>query len=220
MEKYRVGLANNCAINLDSHEKYTKTEVMDKIKELRANSAIRSSKKQYDQAANLLKYIFTNDEIEVKVVIKDEYQEANQKCIETLEEWYQVDKQVKQRKKSTLKVLLGVSILAGGFTLYANSSYRRISDLTLETQIHGGYGVAEDGDKINPYLDHSCFLGENEDRKTVDQRIEEYCQKYDLGEEVAEAAKEKFDAYYVDDVDKAEDIDLYDIYKESNGKSK
>ena len=33
---------------------------------------------------------------------------------------------------------------------------------------------------------------------------------YKLGEEVAKAAKEKFDAYYVDDVDKAEDIDLYE----------
>lgn len=107
---------------------------------------------------------------------------------------------------------MGISGLTGALYSHANpSNYNIIKNLEDETKIHGGYSdiVADDMTLEN----HSCHIG-TPDEGSVEDRIIKYSEKYNLPDELTDAAIVKFKLYYDNEFEQAESIDLKSIYKE------
>lgn len=129
------------------------------------------------------------------------------------------------RRKLKFKKFVAISLvgitLTGTVTagvIYSNSDYKIISSLESEIEIHSGYGYLGDK-KINPFYDHGCAIGSSEEG-SVEDRIISYCDDNNLSEETKNAAIQKFDLLYDDNVKEAEKIDLYEINKNFNKKNK
>ncbi|MDD6224298.1 MAG: hypothetical protein PUB18_04785 [bacterium] len=222
MKEIKIAMYADYAKDVDSDEIWKKDDVVEYIKNMRVNSSSNRSSK-CDSKAKVVKYIFESDGKVVRVGISEKYKNVNKEYIEALEEWLFIDKKHRGHiLKPITKIAItatGLSLLAASYKLYYTSPEYRISKLIWETDVHGGHGWIGD-EKAYPQYSHGCIFGENTGGKSLDERIEEYCIKYDLGEDITQAAQEKMRAYLNDDLETAESIDLHDIYRESKGNSK
>lgn len=215
MKEYKIIFREDYARVIESGI-YSQEDIIENISELRLSSHDKSSKKIDRQGSNILKYEFTNDDIKTEIIIGRKDKKANKEYIKSLEKWCEEDKKKKKAKiVKGLTTFAGASLIIGGYLLHHNSASSRLSVLTTETKIHGGCEISADGSVVDPSLPHGCAFGENKDKKTVEERIEDYCIKYDLGEDVEEAAKQKFDSYYKNEFNSGENIDLQKVYTKS-----
>lgn len=119
-------------------------------------------------------------------------------------------------KRTLLQITIFGSMGIGGLTgvLYSHANpndYTIIKNLEDETKIHGGYAefVVDNMTLEN----HPCHIGAS-DEGSLEDRIIKYAEKYNLPDEVTDAAIVKFKLYYDNEFEKAENINLKNIYKE------
>lgn len=193
---------------------YDREAVVEMIKTQRANSITMNSKRVYDKKKKQLEYTFENDNEKTVITIKNKDLKDNREFIETFDKWYEVDNKRKAMKAKKITVFAAISLIVGGCVLHNHSAGKRLSDLTDETKIHGGYDYTSEGHLVNPGLLHDCKFLEDRD-KSVEERIADYCIRYNLGEAVEDKAIEKFEAYCNGDYKEAESINLKKVYKKN-----
>lgn len=106
---------------------------------------------------------------------------------------------------------MGISGLTGALYSHSNpNAYVVIENLEAETKAHGGYAEFVTDNMV--LENHPCHIGTS-DEGSVEDRIIRYAEKYNLPDEVTDAAIVKFKLYYDNEYEKAESINLKNIYK-------
>ncbi len=233
--KIDIIFIDDFAMSLDIDEKIDKNEIMHIINNERSDSEKRNSKKYYNKGLKSIVYKFKSDNGIITVKIPDKYRKENKEYIEKLDTWYLAD-QKRNKKKMGLYIIGTVTIFSMGVKLSAPVAKASkdagkaivrlfddpIYDLENEIKIHTNYGEDPDGRKISSKSQHGCDFGRNPNgsNPSMEESISDYCDEYELGEEVKEAAIRKFDLLYDDNTKEAEEIDLKDIYKQSKNKGR
>lgn len=133
---------------------------------------------------------------------------------------------VKARKtKKNLLALLIVLIGATAGVAYYNSPQVQtsiaIDKLNTEIEKHTNHFEIEGhrGSLSSHLSSETCYVPKLDENDTWEERIERYCEEYNLGDEVCEAAIQKFELGYNDEPE-FWDIDLSKVYKSSQNVKK
>lgn len=206
----------------------SKKKLLNELKNSRITAHKKETKKKVTDRGSII-YSLKIDEDNIRIHFSNKYLEINKKYIEELDKWQKADRNGKL--KELRKALIIIAATAGATTIVNQNLDKiiveveelltdEVDDLEREIRIHSGHEFAPDGKEVSPYLGHDCVLGSDKSISVKD-RIVNYCEKYDL-EYMREAAIEKYDLYFKDNVKEAEKIDLKEIEKEhkENQKSK
>lgn len=206
----------------------SKKQLLNELKKERITAHKKETKKKVTERGSII-YSLKIDKYNIRIHFSSKYLEINKKYIEELDKWEKADR--KGKLKELRKTLIIIAATAGATTIVNQNLDKiivevedlltdEVSDLEREIKIHSGHETTPDGKEVSPYLGHGCVLGSDKSI-SVQDRIVNYCEKYDL-EYMKEAAIEKYELYYRDNIEEAEKIDLKEIEKEhkENQKSK
>ena len=204
--------------------KTTKEETFKYIKELRISEENSKIKKRVIEGGTII-YTLKSSISKKEIHFSSRYLDSNKEYIDILDKWEKEDKT--KDLKQLRSILIACAVSAGTATILHEPATKvlekmkdglevlltdEVGNLEREIAIHSGHGIAPNGEEISPYLGHSCVLGSDKSI-SVEDRIVNYCEKYDL-EYMQEAAIEKYDLYYYDNVEEGKKIDLREIEKE------
>lgn len=120
------------------------------------------------------------------------------------------DRKIRKRIFTTT-LIIGIGV-ASYFGFKYDNEHLSIDEIEREINVHSGHEVMVDGTITNPKLDHGCeFPGDGafEDRMADKMREQGY------HEATIEAAVEKFELQYDDEMELANKIDLKQIEKDA-----
>lgn len=227
------GILNYCCIT-EPPKICKTTDVLAKINKLYTTNSKKNCYR-VDRNGKINYYFKFNDseKIIIRVSCDTSLAKSKQNELKEFEKIIATHEKEKSRKRKGIVLGIVISSISsatlsyivqkvGPSVILKATTNSAINDLEEELKIHTGYALSEDGKVVIPSLSHGstnmgCDLGDP-DTLSVEERIIKFCDDYDLGDEVKEAALNKYDLLYNNNLTEAMKINLKEIF--NNNKSK
>lgn len=199
-------------------EVVSKEEAMEIIDYERSNGNVKGAKITSTESSET--YIFYINDYELHVRLPYRYLRFNEKSAKKVNKLYQIERKKLKARLKLITLALTTGVVSG--VVFSEpikdfcseiGNYFEILELDEEIKDHTGYTYLDGAGKLSEkdHMKNGCSLGDY--IYDIDKQIEIYCQEKGLGEEVAEAAIEKYHVMDEDGLQEAKKISLFSAYK-------